>query len=114
MRLLPAAALLLACPSLAWAQPADIPPEIDKVLVCSTVFSLRGTDARDAGDEGGYTEWSNRGAELEGRAALMLADAGFAADGIENIRMNYSVTVGFEVGLGMPRFSFEDCLVFVE
>ena len=96
------------------AQPSGVSPEIDKVLVCATMFSLKAEDDKAIGDDGGHLEWSMRADELANRGGLMLGEAGFDATDIENTQMNYALTAGLEAGLGAPRFSFEDCQVFVE
>ena len=112
--------LLIAVPFICLAMPvaaqqSGVSPEIDKVLVCATMFSLKAEDDKAIGDDGGHLEWSMRADEL---AEPRRTDAGRGrlrcAMDIENVQMNYALTAGLEAGLGAPRFSFEDCQVFVE
>lgn len=111
--------LLLALPALmltlpATAQPANVNPEVDKLLVCATVFSIHSDDLRTQGDEGGAIEFSNRSNELGERASGILASEGASGEDIQNTMMNYALMTGFEVGAGAARFSLEDCFALVE
>ena len=76
--------LLIAVPFICLAMPvaaqqSGVSPEIDKVLVCATMFSLKAEDDKAIGDDGGHLEWSMRADELASRGGLMLGEAGFDA-----------------------------------
>lgn len=112
-RLSPAAALLplLAVPALAQD---TVPPEAELVLSCSIIFSLKASDAKDAGDAGAETEWTFRSDELEARGRGMLADAGWAEATIEDVVINYALTVSFNTTLGAPPFTDQECFALSE
>jgi hypothetical protein len=84
------------------------------LLSCGVIFSLKGSDAQAAGDPGAANEWLHRGDELTSRARLMLADAGFTPDKVEDIVNNNSLVTGFSIGVGAPPFTDDQCLALTE
>lgn len=113
-RLLALAALSLMQLTAAPAFAQDIPADAEHALSCSTIFSVKADDARDAGDGGTATELSYRSDELNARGVLILQGAGFTDADIENVLMNTAMKVGFLTGAGEPPYSDEECFALME
>ena len=61
-------------------------------------------------DEGGATEFFNRGDALIWQARSVMEGAGFAADRIENAVMTSALTTGFRYGAGEAEDMLAECL----
>ena len=109
MRLLMAVSLVAATIVPASAQ-NELPEGVDQLMTCAHVYSLKSEDAAAAGDEGAKTEFFHVGDALLGQAKLTLESAGYSADEIENVDMNYALTTGFNYGASMGEEMLADCL----
>ena len=109
MRALSLAVLALFVVSPAFAQ-SDLPEGVERLVTCSTVYSPKSEDAKAAGDEGGATEFFHRGDALIWQARSTMESAGMAPDAIENVEMNFALTVGFRYGAGEAETMLAECL----
>lgn len=107
-------ALLLAPFALLFALPAaaqsTLPEGVEQLLTCGNVYSMTSEDAKDAGDEGGATEFFNRGDALIWQARSVMEGAGFDAERIENAVMTSALTTGFRYGAGEAETMLAECL----
>ena len=75
-------ALSLAVLTLLVAQPAlgqsELPEGVEHLLTCATAYSLKSDEAKEAGDEGGATEFVTRGDALTWQARSTMEGAGMA------------------------------------
>jgi hypothetical protein len=76
----------------------DLPEGVEQLMTCGHVYSLRSTDAKDAGDEGVATEFFNMGDALLWQARTTLEGAGYTAEQIQDIEMNSALINGFSYG----------------
>jgi hypothetical protein len=100
-------AVLIATPALAQA---DLPEGVERLMTCGTVYSMQSDDAKAAGDEGGATEFFHRGDALIWQARSAMEAAGMAPDAIQNVEMNFALTVGFRYGAGEADAMLAECL----
>lgn len=107
-------AYLLAPLLLLAVQPAaaqsTLPDGVEPLLTCGNVYSMHSRDAKEAGDEGGATEFFNRGDALMWQARSMLEAAGYTAESIENVVMTSALTTGFRYGAGEGEAMLAECL----
>jgi hypothetical protein len=98
MRLASVAALVIAAAA-ASTIPAvaenDLPSGVAELLVCSHVYSMKSEEATAAGDEAASLELFNMGDALLVQAQNTLLEAGYTADQIDDIDMNFALTTGF-------------------
>ena len=99
--------MLAAHPALAQS---TLPDGVEQLLTCGNVYSMHSEDAKAAGDEGGATEFFNRGDALIWQARSVMEGAGFAADRIENAVMTSALTTGFRYGAGEAEAMLAECL----
>jgi hypothetical protein len=109
MRLILAAAAL-ALLTVPVAAQTDLPEGVEQLMTCGHVYSMRSTDAKEAGDEGTATEFFNMSDALIWQARATLESSGYTADQIEDVDMNFALTTGFNYGAGMGEQMLADCL----
>jgi|SRR5690606_8048599 hypothetical protein len=109
MRLMLAAALVAASAVPAAAQ-NELPEGIDELMTCRHAYSMRSADAQEAGDEATATELFNMSDALYWQARAVLESAGYSADEIDNVDMNYALVTGFSYGAGMGEDMLAECL----
>ena len=107
-------ALSLAVLTLLVVQPvlaqSELPEGVEHLLTCATAYSLKSGEAKDAGDEGGATEFFNRGDALTWQARSTMEAAGMAPDAIQDVEMNFALTAGFRYGAGEGETMLAECL----
>lgn len=102
------AVLCAAGPALAQSDTA-LPEGVDQLVTCSTVYSMKSDDARAAGDEGTATEMFHMGDNLLFLARSRLEAAGYTAQAITDIEMNYALMIGFRYGAGEDEAMLAEC-----
>lgn len=100
-------AVLLASPAVAQS---GLPDGVEQLLTCGTVYAMKSEDAKAAGDEGGATEFYYRGDNLIWQARTSMELAGMTAAEIENVEMNFALTIGFRYGAGEAETMLAECL----
>lgn len=108
MRLVAAILVLAAC--LPAQAASDLPDGVEQLLTCGHVYSLRGDDARQSGDDGAAFEFSNMGQALLGQARTTLEGAGYDSGQIDDIDANAALMTGFNYGAGMGEEMLAGCL----
>lgn len=109
MRLPIALALALATISPSLAQ-VPIAPEIERMMSCGYVYSLRSKDAETAGDPDTAAEFFNRADNLLWLAREQLLQAGHDVSVVDDILSNSAVTTGLEYGFGNGETMLAQCL----
>jgi hypothetical protein len=108
MRTILAASLaLLAAPAFA---ANDLPEGVEQLMTCGHVYAMRSTEMKEAGDEGTATEFFNMSDALIWQAKTTLEGAGYTAEQINDVDMNFALTTGFNYGAGMGEQMLADCL----
>ena len=110
MRLRLAAALAVAVFAVPARAQDDLPEGVEALLTCATVYSMRSDEAREGGDEGTATEFSHMGDAVRWQAVATLEGAGYSAEAIEDVEMNFALMTGFNYGAGMGEQMLADCL----
>lgn len=108
MRLILAAALFAGFATVSMAAD-DLPEGVEQAISCSTVYSLHSDELREKGDEAGAAEFFNMGDALRGQAVAGMENAGFSADQVNDVEMNYALIIGFGYGSD-PETMLADCL----
>ena len=109
MRALSLAVLVLVTATPAFAQ-STLPDGVEPLLTCANVYSMKSQDAKTAGDDGGATEFFNRGDALVWQARSILAGAGLSPAAIEHAEMTSALTPGFRYGAGEAETMLAECL----
>ena len=109
MRALSLAVLVLVTATSAFAQ-STLPDRVEPLLTCANVYSMKSQDAKTAGDDGGATEFFNRGDALVWQARSILEGAGLSPADIENAEMTSARTTGFRYGAGEAETMRAGCL----
>lgn len=107
-------ALSLAVLALLIAQPAmaqsDLPDGVEQLMTCSTVYSMKSDEEREAGDEGNAIEFFHRGDAMLWQARTTMEAAGMTPGDIQNVEMNFALIVGFRYGAGEDETMLAECL----
>lgn len=109
MRLLIAIGLVAATIVPAAAQ-NELPDGVDQLMTCAHVYSMRSQEAAEAGDAGAQAEFFNMGDALLWQAKSTLEAAGYTAEQVNDVDMNYALTTGFNYGAGMADEMLATCL----
>lgn len=102
--------LVATCLSFPAAAQESLPAGVERLLTCASVYSMRSDEAREAGDEDGATEFFNMGEALRWQAVATLEAAGYAADAVADVEMNFAQLAGFGHGAGGGEQMLADCL----
>jgi hypothetical protein len=102
------ALLCVSDPALAQSDP--LPEGVEQLMTCSTVYSMKSDEARAAGDEGTATEMFHMGDNLLYLARSRMQTAGYTAQTITDVEMNYALMIGFRYGAGEGEAMLADCL----
>jgi len=109
MRLLLAAGLAAAF-ALPAAAAEGLPEGVEQLMTCGHVYSIRSDEAAKAGDADTQAELFNMGDALIWQAKSSMEAAGFTAQEINDVDMNYALMTGFNYGAGMGEQMLADCL----
>jgi hypothetical protein len=104
-----ATALCIALLASSSAIAQEVSPDAQAALHCGVAFDNHSKALEEAGDVGGATEFRFRGEELLQRGELMLVNAGFDAQGVEDVVMNTVIKTSFEYPFD-PDGMIEDCI----
>jgi hypothetical protein len=95
------------------ARAADLPPEVDHLLWCSSAFYWLSADASDAGQSAeadSYDQWSDL---LSQRAATALTALGYSPEEISDLGDSYDNAVVNELKSPQGRYDPASCAAFL-